>query len=61
MASARQKAAIGSAMVLLGLVQAGSFWAADDRVVAALGLLYAAIGVGFLWAEVYRPDRRPEE
>ncbi|WP_408959347.1 hypothetical protein [Natrinema sp. 74] len=61
MASTRQKAAIGIAMVLLGLVQAWSFRATGDQISAALGLLYAAIGVGFLWTEVYTHDRRPEE
>lgn len=40
-------------MVSLGLVQAGSFAIAGDVVFSSFGVVYAILGVGFLWAEVY--------
>lgn len=52
----RLKTLIGTAMVLLGLVQAWSFAVQDEWIPTALGLAYAAIGVAFLWVEVYAAD-----
>lgn len=52
----RLKTLIGVAMVLLGLVQAWSFAVQDMWIPAALGIAYGAIGVAFLWAEVYNVD-----
>jgi len=43
-------------MVLLGIVQAWSFAVQDEWVPTALGFAYGAIGVAFLWAEVYAVD-----
>ncbi|MBZ6493466.1 hypothetical protein [Natrinema longum] len=53
----RHRAIIGVAMVLLGLVQAGSSVVGSDWQFAVFGLLYALIGIGYLWAEVYTVDR----
>ena len=53
----RRNALIGLAMVALGLVQAGSYVVRSDWVFSFFGLLYALIGVGYLWAEVYAPAR----
>ena len=49
----RLKTLIGVAMVGLGLFQAGSFALQSDWLPMVLGLLYAAIGTAYLWAEVY--------
>lgn len=49
----RLKALIGVAMVGLGLFQAGSFALQSEWLPMVLGLLYAAIGTAYLWAEVY--------
>lgn len=43
-------------MVLLGLVQLWSFAVQDEWIPATLGIAYGAIGVAFLWAEVYATD-----
>lgn len=43
----------GMAMVALGLIQAGSFAIGGDWKFSFLGLVYAILGVAFLWAEVY--------
>jgi len=43
-------------MVLLGIVQAWSFAMQDMWIPAALGVAYGAIGVAFLWAEVYAAE-----
>ncbi|WP_171052300.1 hypothetical protein [Haloterrigena sp. H1] len=48
----RYKASIGTTMVLLGLAQAGWGVMGNDQLFAALGLGYAAIGLGYLWTEV---------
>lgn len=52
----RLKTLIGVAMVLLGLVQAGSFAVQAEWIPVGLGIAYGAIGVAFLWAEVYAAD-----
>jgi len=52
----RLKTVIGIAMVLLGLVQAWSFAVQDMWIPTALGVAYGAIGVAFLWTEVYAAD-----
>ncbi|GAA0664289.1 hypothetical protein ACFQDG_05940 [Natronoarchaeum mannanilyticum] len=52
----RLKILIGVAMVLLGLVQAWSFAVQDMWIPTALGVAYGAIGVAFLWTEVYAAD-----
>ena len=49
----RLKALIGVAMIGLGLFQAGSFALQSEWLPMVLGLLYAAIGTAYLWAEVY--------
>ena len=49
----RLKTLIGVAMVGLGIFQAGSFFLQSDWLPMVLGLLYAAIGTAYLWAEVY--------
>ncbi|WP_175416435.1 hypothetical protein [Natrinema versiforme] len=53
MVQRRHKAIIGVAMVLLGLVQAGSYFVDSEWQFAVFGLFYAVIGIGYLWAEVY--------
>lgn len=57
MASTRVKMVIGCAMIGLGLVQAALYLGDADWVPAGLGVLYAALGVAYLWAEVSAPDR----
>ena len=52
----RSKATIGTTMVLLGLAQAGLGVMGNDRLFAVLGLSYAVIGLGYLWAEVYTAE-----
>jgi 1,4-dihydroxy-2-naphthoate octaprenyltransferase len=44
---------IGLAMIALGLIQAGSFAVQSDWIFSFLGLVYAILGVAYLWAEVY--------
>lgn len=53
MVQRQHKAILGVAMVLLGLVQAGSYFVDSEWQFAVFGLLYACIGIGYLWAEVY--------
>jgi hypothetical protein len=48
------KTAIGVAMVLVGLAQAWSGPNTGDQILAALGGVYALIGVAYLWADGYR-------
>ncbi|QLK25921.1 hypothetical protein HYG81_17880 [Natrinema zhouii] len=57
MVQKRHKAIIGIAMVLLGLVQAGSYVVQSELMFAIFGLLYSCIGIGYLWAEVHTADR----
>ncbi|WP_176548108.1 hypothetical protein [Natrinema sp. CBA1119] len=57
MAQKRHKAIIGVAMILLGLVQVGSYAVQSDLVFAIFGLLYSCLGIGYLWAEVYTADQ----
>lgn len=57
MASKRLKTMIGIAMVGVGVVQAALFTLQQEWFPMILGLLYAGIGVAFLWAEVYTVDR----
>ncbi|EJN60601.1 hypothetical protein SAMN04487950_2046 [Halogranum rubrum] len=51
----RLKILIGFAMVSLGLIQAGSFAVGGEMIFSFLGLVYAIIGVAYLWTEVYSP------
>jgi len=44
-------------MVALSLIQVGSFALASDWIFSFFGLMYAIIGVAYLWAEVYSPAR----
>lgn len=49
----RLKTLIGLAMVGIGLVQVGLFARESEWIPTGLGLLYAGIGIAYLWAEVY--------
>ncbi|MDS0475241.1 hypothetical protein [Natrinema sp. 1APR25-10V2] len=53
MAARRTKMGIGVAMVAVGLVQAGLYASRGDWFPTALGVFYAALGVGYLRVEVY--------
>lgn len=44
-------------MVVLGLIQVGSFAVAGDLVFSFGGLIYAILGIAYLWAEVYSTDQ----
>ena len=55
MEEGRLRKLIGMAMVALGLIQVGSFGLAGDWIFSFFGLIYAIIGVAYLWAEVYSP------
>jgi len=57
MEEGRLRKLIGMAMVALGLIQVGSFALAGDWIFSFFGLIYAIIGVAYLWAEVYSPAR----
>ena len=46
------------AWVLLGVGQVVSGVLGDEPLFAALGAVYALLGVAYYWAEVYREDRR---
>lgn len=56
MASRRHRALIGTAMVLVGLVQAVLFAVESKWLPTGLGALYAGLGVAYLWAEVHRVE-----
>ncbi|WP_408957237.1 hypothetical protein [Natrinema sp. 74] len=60
MASRRVRAWIGVAMVVVGFVQIGLYATQHDWIPTVLGMFYAAVGVGYLWAEVYRTERDGE-
>ena len=45
---------IAAAMVVLGTVQVGFGVAGGDPGYAALGAVYALLGAGYYWGEVYR-------
>lgn len=53
MKPSRLKTLIGVAMIGLGLVQAILYARQSEWIALALGLLYAGIGMAYLWAEVY--------
>lgn len=48
---------LGLAMVCLGVVQTGYFARQSEWIPIVLGLLYSAIGIAYLWAEVYTAAR----
>lgn len=50
------KTAIGTLLILLGLLQAGLGLSDSDFVFVALGIALAFSGAGYLWAEVYREE-----
>jgi len=46
----RLRKLIGMAMIALDLIQVGSFALAGDWIFSFFGLIYAIIGVAYLWA-----------
>lgn len=53
MVGRRTRTIIGLAMITLGLIQVGSFAVQSNWIFSFLGLIYAILGVVYLWAEVY--------
>jgi energy-converting hydrogenase Eha subunit E len=53
MATARHRRVVGAAMIAVGLVQASVGSLDGDHVFALLGVVYAGIGVAYLWFKGY--------
>lgn len=49
----RLRKLIGAAILGLGLIQAGLYGSQGEWLPTVFGLLFSAIGVAYLWAEVY--------
>ena len=54
MASERARKFVGGAMVLVGLFQAALYATRLDWIGIGIGVFYAALGIIYLWVEVYR-------